>query len=110
MEKKHAKQKCAPCEGQISKMKPSEVKKYLAQLRGWKASRNHHISKKYTFPDFKSALRFVNKIGAIAEKEGHHPGINFTWGSVEITIWTHSIDGLSVNDFILAARIEQIKR
>ena len=68
----------------------------------------HHLARSYTFPDFRTALAFVNKVGALAEEQGHHPDILLAWGKVEITIWTHKVDGLTESDFILAAKIDRL--
>ncbi len=68
----------------------------------------HHLSKTYKFPNFVKALEFVNKVGSIAEQEGHHPNIFLTWGKVRIETWTHKIDGLTESDFILSAKIDEI--
>jgi 4a-hydroxytetrahydrobiopterin dehydratase len=87
----------------------------LAELHGqlddpsqWKIVDEHHIVRSFKFPDFKSALAFVNKVGEVAEEQGHHPDILLGWGKVEITTWTHAVDGLSESDFILAAKIDQL--
>ena len=72
----------------------------LSQVDGWSAERNHHLSKIVKFPDFALALAFVNRIGAIAEEQNHHPNIYLTWGEVRIDIWTHKIDGLTESDFV----------
>jgi 4a-hydroxytetrahydrobiopterin dehydratase len=68
----------------------------------------HHVTRAFKFPDFVQALAFVNKVGAIAETQGHHPDILLTWGKAEITIWTHKINGLTESDFILAAKIDKL--
>jgi 4a-hydroxytetrahydrobiopterin dehydratase len=78
------------------------------QVDGWDIVQEHHITRAFTFPDFQKALDFVNKVGALAEEQGHHPDIYLTWGKAEIKIWTHKIDGLTESDFILAAKIDQI--
>lgn len=75
---------------------------------GWDTVNEHHLYRRYKFPDFKTALDFVNRVGAIAEEQGHHPGIAFTWGKVEITSFTHDIDGLSEKDFALANAINKL--
>jgi len=80
----------------------------LTQLEGWTVENGHHLQKSYDFPDFVSALAFVNRVGALAEQEGHHPDVHLTWGKVRIQIWTHKIDGLTESDFILAAKIEEL--
>jgi 4a-hydroxytetrahydrobiopterin dehydratase len=67
----------------------------------------HHLRKSYKFKNFQDALAFVNRVGAVAEAEGHHPDISFTWGRARIEIWTHSVDGLSESDFVLAAKVDR---
>jgi 4a-hydroxytetrahydrobiopterin dehydratase len=81
-----------------------------AQVKEWKVANDHHIERQFTFPDFKSALDFVNRVGALAEDQGHHPDIYLAWGKVRVTIWTHKIDGLTESDFILAAKIDRLPR
>lgn len=99
---------CVPCRGGVPPMKGTELEKYLKQVSGWKAINEHHLTRAFTFPDFKQALAFVNKVGAIAEEQGHHPDILLSWGKAEVTTWTHKIDGLTESDFILAAKINQL--
>ncbi len=99
---------CVPCRGGVPPMKGDELNRYLNQVKGWKAVNEHHLTKAFTFPDFKQALAFVNRVGAIAEEQGHHPDILLTWGKAEVTTWTHKIDGLTESDFILAAKIDQL--
>jgi 4a-hydroxytetrahydrobiopterin dehydratase len=72
----------------------------------WNVVNEHHLEKSYTFPDFKTAWMFTDRVAAIAEREGHHPDIHLAWGNVTLTIWTHKIDGLTESDFILAARAD----
>ena len=74
----------------------------------WRLVDEHHLEKEFRFPDFEQALSFTNAVGAIAEREGHHPDIHLAWGKAGIRIWTHKIDGLTRSDFILAAKIDQI--
>lgn len=82
----------------------------MEDLKGdWKVVNEHHLEKEYQFKDFKEALDFTNQIGALAEEEGHHPDIHLGWGKVRIALWTHKINGLSENDFILAAKISRLK-
>ena len=69
---------------------------------------NNRLHKSFHFPDFKSALAFVNKVGELAEEQGHHPDILLSWGKAEITLWTHKINGLTESDFIMAAKIDQL--
>jgi 4a-hydroxytetrahydrobiopterin dehydratase len=99
---------CIPCREGVPALHGEELEKLKAQVPGWQVVDGHHLWKAYTFPDFKTALDFVNSAGAIAEAEGHHPDLLLSWGKVEVKIWTHKIDGLTENDFILAAKIEQI--
>jgi 4a-hydroxytetrahydrobiopterin dehydratase len=79
----------------------------MEQLNGW-AFEQGHLAKSYAFSDFAGALEFVNRIGAIAEEQGHHPDIYMTWGKVSVEVWTHKIDGLTESDFILAAKFDEI--
>jgi 4a-hydroxytetrahydrobiopterin dehydratase len=80
----------------------------MGELEGWEVVGEHHLKKTYTFPNFQRALALVNRIGEVAEAEGHHPDLCFGWGRVEVTIYTHAIDGLTDSDFILAAKIDRI--
>jgi 4a-hydroxytetrahydrobiopterin dehydratase len=99
---------CVPCHGGVPTVKGEELQKYLQRVDGWELVTEHHIKKSFKFPDFRTALAFVNRVGETAEKEGHHPDIFLAWGKVRITLWTHAIDGLSENDFILAAKIDRL--
>tara|TARA_B100001029_G_C14942447_1_gene383985 strand:+ start:264 stop:599 length:336 start_codon:yes stop_codon:yes gene_type:complete len=102
-------QKCEPCSGKTPKLKPNEISKYLSELNGWAVNDNQEmIFKKYEFKSFKKALEFTNNVGEIAESEKHHPDISLGWGYTLIMIHTHAIKGLSVNDFILASKIDLI--
>lgn len=97
---------CVPCEGGVPPLTDAEIAPLLAQLDGWKLA-DGHLKKSYTFPDFVQALAFVNRAGAVAESEGHHPDLMLTWGRVDVDLWTHAVKGLTENDFILAARLDQ---
>ncbi len=101
---------CVPCQGGVPSLTGAEIAPLLEQLDGWEVVELHHLSKKHTFPDFVTALAFVNEIGAVAEEQGHHPDMYLTWGKVGIDIWTHKIDGLTESDFILAAKIDALPR
>jgi 4a-hydroxytetrahydrobiopterin dehydratase len=91
-------------------LKGASLKDYLAGLgRGWKVSKSRQLEKQFKFKDFKGALAFTNRIGELAEQEGHHPDIALAWGKVGVSLWTHAIGGLSENDFVLAAKIECLK-
>jgi 4a-hydroxytetrahydrobiopterin dehydratase len=99
---------CVPCRGGVPALKGGELQKMLGHVPQWEAVNEHHLTRAYKFPDFKQALDFVNRVGVLAEEQGHHPDILLTWGRVEITLWTHTIDGLSESDFIMAAKIDQL--
>ncbi|EKD27211.1 MAG: transcriptional coactivator/pterin dehydratase [uncultured bacterium] len=100
---------CLPCKKGGLTLKTEEINEYLNQISGtWKNINFHHIEKEFQFKNFKEALDFTNKVGALAEKENHHPDINLTWGKVKILLWTHKISGLTENDFILASKIDQL--
>lgn len=102
-------QKCVPCEGGTKPLTSQEYAPYLSEVGDWKVVEEYKIEKSFKFKNFKEALAFVNKVGSIAEEEQHHPNINlFGWNKVKITLFTHAINGLSVNDFILAAKINKI--
>ena len=106
-----ADQHCVPCRGGVPPLKGkdlSDVHRLLADPAQWNIVNQHHIVRAYKFPDFKSALAFVNRVGEVAEEQGHHPDILLGWGKVEITLWTHAVDGLTESDFILAAKIDQL--
>jgi len=102
--KKH----CIPCRGGVPPLKGDELVNLTKILgNGWKVIKEHHLEKEYTFPDFRKALDFTNKVGVIAEQENHHPDIYLSWGKVKLTLWTHKIDGLTESDFILAAKCDE---
>lgn len=102
-----AKKKCVPCTKGVPPLKGEKLLPLAKQLgNSWKIINEHHLEKEYHFPDFAKALAFTNRVGEVAEKEGHHPDILLSWGKVKIQIWTHKIDGLSESDFILAAKCD----
>ena len=104
-----ADKKCVPCRGGVPPLKGSELDALKRQVPGWEVVNEHHLKKTFAFPDFQSALDFVNRVGALAEEQGHHPDIYLAWGKVEITTWTHKIDGLTESDFILAAKNDRLQ-
>lgn len=97
---------CVPCRGGVAPLRGDDIGELLAELEGWESVNEHHLRKSYKFKTFREALAFVNHVSEVAEAQQHHPDICFGWGRAEITIWTHKIDGLSENDFILAAKID----
>ena len=104
--------KCLPCEGGVTPFDISEIHKFQKKVDGWDIIKNkeeiNFLEKKFNFKNFLESEEFVNKVGKISEEEGHHPDINFGWGYAKINITTHAIEGLSENDFILAAKIDKI--
>ncbi len=100
---------CVPCKGGVPALKGTELAKLHAQLPGWQVINEHHLQKTFKFPDFKTALEYVNKAGGIAEEQGHHPDLLLKWGEVQVTIWTHKIDGLTESDFIMAAKLDKVR-
>jgi 4a-hydroxytetrahydrobiopterin dehydratase len=106
-----AQKHCVPCMGGIPPLKAQALRDLANQLgNNWSVVNEHHLEKSYEFPDFKTAWAFTDRVGAIAESEGHHPDIHLAWGKVTLTIWTHKIDGLTESDFILAARADAAYR
>ena len=107
-----AEKKCVPCEGGVLPFDASEIHKYLKKIDGWDVKsdkeKNYYLIKEFKFKDFLNSQNFVNKVGNIAETEGHHPDISFGWGYCKIKIFTHAIKGLAESDFILAAKIDKI--
>ena len=102
-----ANEKCVPCRGGVPALKGEELRALQAELGGgWRVVDEHHLEKEFTFPDFATGLELTNRVGALAEEEGHHPDIYLAWGKVRITIWTHKVDGLTRSDFVLAAKID----
>ena len=103
-----AQRKCVPCEGGVPPLDEPAARRYLASLSGWSLVDANRIQKEFAFRDFARALAFVNRVGAVAEAEGHHPDILLhSWNKVRLEIMTHVIRGLSENDFILAAKIDR---
>jgi 4a-hydroxytetrahydrobiopterin dehydratase len=101
--------KCVPCEGGVPVIKGDEIEDYTCQLKmDWDVVDEIKIRKEFVFPDFVTAMDFANRVGDIAEEEGHHPDLHIYYGKVIVELWTHAIGGLSENDFIVAARINQI--
>jgi len=99
--------KCVPCEGGVDPFNETKIKQYLGYLsKPWTVTDNKKISYEFKFKDFKEAMDFVNKVAEIAEEEQHHPDIYIFYNKVRIELWTHAINGLSENDFILATKIE----
>jgi 4a-hydroxytetrahydrobiopterin dehydratase len=103
-----AEKHCVPCRGGVPALTAEQLPPYAAQLPDWKIIDHHHIAKTFLFPDFKKALAFVNRVGEVAEAEGHHPDLCLSWGRVVAQSYTHKARGLTENDFVLGAKIDQI--
>jgi len=105
-----AKKKCVPCEGGVDPYTPAEAQAMMKELsKGWLLIDDAHLLvKEFRFKDFAAAMKFANLVGDIAEEENHHPDLSIGWGRVSVELTTHAIDGLSENDFILAAKIDEI--
>ena len=106
------KKKCEPCEGGVIPFDISKIHEYQKKVDGWDIIKNEKniffLEKKFLFKNFLESQKFINEVGKVSEIEGHHPDIKFGWGYAKIEITTHAIKGLSENDFILAAKIDQI--
>lgn len=101
---------CVPCEKGDEPLKDQEIEKRKRELDpDWRVVDEHHLEREFTFDDFRQALDFVNEVGELAEEQGHHPDIYLSYGKVKIQLWTHKIDGLHENDFILAAKIDALQ-
>jgi 4a-hydroxytetrahydrobiopterin dehydratase len=104
-----ASEKCIPCRGGVPPLAGDDLRKLEAQLgSAWRVVEEHHLERELTFPDFATALAFVNRVGALAEEEGHHPDLLLAWGRVGITLYTHKAGGLTRSDFVLAAKIDRL--
>ena len=99
---------CVPCRGGIPPLAGPELEALARQVPDWKVVDGHHLTRNFPFKNFLQALAFVNKVGALAEEQGHHPDILLAWGKAEITTWTHKINGLTESDFILAAKMDKL--
>jgi len=100
---------CIPCTEGAEPLKRQVIRELYKQLSpGWRLIDEHHIEKDFKFGDFKEALEFVNKISQLADSQSHHPNVYLAWGKVKLTLWTHKIHGLHENDFILAAKIDEL--
>jgi len=105
-----AKKECVPCKAGALPLKGEELTDLLNDLGvGWRVVAEHHLEKEYSFKDFRTALAFTNRVGELAESQGHHPDIGLSWGKVKLVIWTHKVDGLTESDFILAARADMLE-
>jgi 4a-hydroxytetrahydrobiopterin dehydratase len=102
-----AQKECLACSGELPLLSIDEQKQLLCQIQNWQINEAAHLQKRFKLNDFKEALKLANQIGAIAEEAGHHPDLLVRWAELEVTIWTHKVNGLTETDFILAAKIDQ---
>lgn len=101
--------KCVPCQGGVAPLTPQEIQDFLTQLKPeWTVADGKRLERVFKFRNFAEALDFTNRIGQLAESQGHHPDIYLSWGKVRVELWTHKIGGLHENDFILAAGIDRL--
>ena len=104
-----AKRQCIPCKESVAPLKGEQLRTYQDLLGGdWKVVNEHHLEKVFRFKNFREALAYTNRVGELAEEQGHHPDLCLGWGRVQVTIYTHNIDGLHENDFVLAAKIDNL--
>lgn len=102
-----AEKACIPCRGGVPPLSPEAAEGLLQQLQGWQLVGHHHLRKEYRFAGFREALEFVDRVGAVAEEQRHHPDVHLSYGKAVVEIWTHKIDGLTESDFILAAKFDR---
>ncbi len=103
-----AEKTCVPCKGGIPPLRGAELEELARQVPGWEVVDEHHLRREFRFKNFRETLTFVNRVGELAEEQGHHPDISFGWGRAEIEVFTHKIDGLTESDFVLAAKIDRL--
>lgn len=100
---------CVPCRGGVPPVQGEELERLLEELdAGWRVVDGHHLEKEFEFEDWAAAQTFVNRVGDLAEEQGHHPDLHLSWGRVGVELWTHKIDGLTESDFVMAAKIEEV--
>jgi 4a-hydroxytetrahydrobiopterin dehydratase len=99
---------CVPCKGGVPPLKGEQLDALRRQVPEWEVAEEHHLRQHFRFKNFREALDFVNKVGELAEEQGHHPDIYFGWGRVEVLVWTHKINGLTESDFIFAAKVDRL--
>ena len=104
-----AARQCVPCKAGTPALAGAQLAALLDELGGgWRVVDGHHLEKEFRFDDFRSALAFTNRVGELAEEQNHHPDIHLAWGRVRVTLWTHTADGLSESDFVLAAKLDAL--
>jgi 4a-hydroxytetrahydrobiopterin dehydratase len=105
-----AQKDCVPCQGGVPPLKGNDLTRLTGELGGdWRVVNGHHLEREFKFENFRTALDFTNKVGALAEQQNHHPDIYLAWGKVKLTLWTHKIDGLTESDFVFAAKVDRLQ-
>jgi 4a-hydroxytetrahydrobiopterin dehydratase len=99
---------CVPCRGDVPPLRGEELDALRRQVSEWEVVEEHYLRRIFRFKNFREAWGFVNKVGELAEQQGHHPDISFGWGYAEVTVWTHKINGLTESDFIFAAQVDAL--
>lgn len=99
---------CEACRSDTPPMQREEINELSPQIPDWEVVEDHHLRRTFKFKNFREALDFVNRVGELAEEQGHHPELHFGWGHVELEIWTHKIDGLTQSDFVFAAKVDRL--
>jgi len=99
---------CVPCKGGTPPLKGEELEELRRHVPEWDPVEEHHLHRRFRFKNFRESLSFVNRVGELAEEQGHHPDIGFGWGYADISVWTHKIDGLTESDFIFAAKVDAL--
>ena len=99
---------CVPCKGGTPPLEGEEIEELRRQIPDWEVVEEHHLRRVFRFKNFREAWGFVNKVGELAEQQGHHPDISFGWGYAEVTVWTHKINGLTESDFVFAAKVDRL--
>jgi 4a-hydroxytetrahydrobiopterin dehydratase len=99
---------CVPCRGDTPPLKGDGLHGLAAQVPNWEVVGEHHLRRRFRFKNFREALHFVNRVGELAEEQGHHPDVTFGWGYADVTVWTHKIDGLTESDFVFAAKVDAL--
>jgi 4a-hydroxytetrahydrobiopterin dehydratase len=105
-----ARRRCVPCRGGVPPLGTDEIAPLHAQIPAWQVRASRRLERHFRFRDFAAAWQFLDRIGALAEEEWHHPDLHLAWGSLRVELWTHAIDGLSESDFVLAAKIDELWR
>ena len=103
-----AAKQCVPCRGGVPPLAGAALDQLATLIPAWRVVDGHHLDRELSFPDFATALAAANRIGALADEQGHHPDLHVSWGKLGIRVWTHKVDGLTESDFVLAAKIDAI--